>query len=267
MLRATRALRYHAGLFVSENENVDDGIPYTNAALLSGAPDPSGLYNGVSGRRQLPGGSWSITVTRCGGAEATPVTLREISAIVDCARLLHLEMHTQDYQTEDASNDWLILLLPLVNLQFLEVGGFHAIEMVLAAMEEHIPLILPSLSHLALCHAALPSELPLDPQDILDMLEARAEGWDKSLQKLTLRLPDQPRGRLAGYTRLIPETLELVTQVLAGLTENAPTVEIVRKYCKSCHEDDGKSPRPQDTRGMVLARYRADAAARALGLA
>ncbi|KAI1798459.1 hypothetical protein LXA43DRAFT_1107960 [Ganoderma leucocontextum] len=217
-------------------EETSDGIPYTNGAILTGAHDPSGLYDGVCHRNELTDGTWSVTVTNClefCSEAPIPVSLREIPAIL------------------------------------LEVGrGLRAIQMVLYAMEDDEGLVPPNLSHLVLCHAALPSQYPLDPKDVLDMMREREKGWNKPLPNLTLRLPDQPRGCLAGCTTFIPDTLELMMQVLlplslghhplAGLDGSAPTVEIVRKYCQCCHDDDpGSSPLGSEGEWEeTLARYR-----------
>ena len=261
MLANTRALRLLVNLHVGEDDT-SDGIPFTNGALLSGAHDPSGLHDGVSSRHALPDGSWSVAVTNCQEfcSEVTPATLREIPALIDCTRLLHLEMHTQEYLMDVSGNEWRASLLRhLVALQFLEVGGLRSIRMVLSAMEEDTELVLPSLTHLTLCHAALPSQYPLDPKEILDMVRERERLWNRPLPKLTLRLPDQPRGRLAGCTTLIPHTLHLVMQILAGLDGNALAVEVQRKYCQCCHDDDPESAIPKSAREDKMADYRNEA--------
>ncbi len=106
MLASTRALRLLVNLHVGEDET-DAGIPYTDGAVLAGAHDPSGLYDGVGDRHALLCGSWSVAVTNCQEfcSEVTPVTLREIPALVDCTRLLHLEMHTQEYLMDVSGNE------------------------------------------------------------------------------------------------------------------------------------------------------------------
>ncbi|PIL27272.1 hypothetical protein GSI_10419 [Ganoderma sinense ZZ0214-1] len=262
MLAATRALQLILNLHLSEDETAD-GIPYTNGALLSGALDPSGLYDGESDRHMLPGGSWSVAVTNCQEfcSEVTPVTLREIPALVDCTRLLHLEMHTQPYLMDVSGNEWRACLLRhLVALESLEVGGLRSIQMVIFAMEEDTALVLPSLTHLTLCHAELPSQYPLDPKDILDMVREREQHWNRPLPKLTMRVPDQARGRLAGNTVLIPRTLHLVMQVLTEVEGGSPAVEVQYKYCQCCHDDDPESALPPNAWESTVARYMAGSA-------
>ena len=240
MLTLTRALRLIMGMNVHyETPGNEHGVPFSEGIVLSGATDPSGLSNGLA-TPDTPS-TWFLAATDTQGEaeEAILVMLREIPQMLDCSKLLHLEMHMQIYFPPDPMrNEWQEdLLKHLVNLEYFEVGGGPSIKRVVSALTE-CESTLPKLTHLAFCYAAVPCQTIIVPQRVRVMLERRRER-NRPLQRLTFLVPDQPRNNLADCKTLIPETNAMVASV-QQLVQGLITVEVVRKYCDACHEADSE---------------------------
>ena len=230
MLSSTRAIRLSANLF--EPYAVDVRVPLANGATLSGSSDPLSLD--VLDAQS----SWSITATNCRehSEELIPTTLSELPRLIDCSKLVVLEMHTVPYLSPDRStNEWETLLATMIALERLEIGGNRALELVLDAFVSTED-ILPALRVLVLCLGILPDEERLD--DLAGLFSstcsALAERQNR-LKLLQVRIPPRDVGRLAKCSCLMEDTTARAGEFVQFASQFFPA-QVVRKFCKSCHD-------------------------------
>lgn len=232
MLSNTRALRLATNLFAPDEPDVR--VPLTNGAIIGGAADPLGL-DALDAR-----GSWFITVPNCHefSEELVPKTLAELPSIIDCTKLVSLEMHTVPYISPDRSvNEWLQLLERMTALERLEVGGIRALELVFDAFLSTQCSILPALRQLVLCLGILPDEERLE--DLVGLFTSTCvdlAAGREPLELLQLRIPPPSIGRLAQCPCLMEDTEAQAKGFVRLASRYCGRAEVMRQYCPTCHD-------------------------------